>query len=53
MNSDRAIAASTLRATAERVRRDPQLAAAVVGIASAERAVAVLEALATELEING
>ena len=45
-------AVTTLRATAERVRRDPQLAAAVVGIASAERAVAVLEALASELETN-
>ncbi len=49
MSNDRP-AAETLRATAERVRTDPELSAAVVGIASAERAIAVLEALANELE---
>lgn len=41
---------AVLRATAARIRRDPELAAAVVGIASAERAIAVLEALADRLD---
>ncbi len=39
-----------LRATAERIRRAPELAAAVVGIASSVRAIAVLETLADRLE---
>ena len=39
-----------LRATAERIRRAPELAAAVVGIASSVRAIAVLETLADCLE---
>ena len=39
-----------LRATAERVRRAPELAAAVVGISSSVRAIAVLETLAARLE---
>ncbi len=39
-----------LRATAERIRRAPELAAALVGIASSVRAIAVLEALADRLE---
>lgn len=39
-----------LRATAERIRRAPELAAAVVGISSSVRAIAVLETLADRLE---
>ena len=39
-----------LRATAERIRSAPELAAAVVGISSSVRAIAVLETLADRLE---
>jgi hypothetical protein len=41
---------AALRATAERIRRAPELAAALVGIASSVRAIAVLEVLADRLE---